>query len=68
MYAECRDTLFAVPTFDFCLKVAIPKARKEREIIEMCVALVSALSDLCVQQKGSILMESQIESTIAQYV
>jgi len=29
-----RDTHFAVPTFDFYFKVALPKANKERLIIE----------------------------------
>ena len=28
------DSLFAVPQFDFYFKLALPKARKEREIIE----------------------------------
>ncbi|MFC1727567.1 hypothetical protein ACFL0Y_03520, partial [Patescibacteria group bacterium] len=31
---ECGDSLFAVPTFDFFFKVAIPKSRKGREIIK----------------------------------
>jgi hypothetical protein len=29
-----RDALFTVPQFDFYFKITIPKARKEREIIE----------------------------------
>ncbi len=30
----CRDSLFLTPTFDFHFKVAIPKKRKEREILQ----------------------------------
>ena len=33
-FLKLRDTHFTVPTFDFYFKVALPKARKEREIIE----------------------------------
>jgi hypothetical protein len=32
--AFSRDSLFAVPTFDFYFKVTLPKPNKEREIIE----------------------------------
>jgi len=31
---ECRDSLFTNPTFDFYFKVAVPKARKDRIILE----------------------------------
>jgi hypothetical protein len=30
----CRDAHFAVPTFDFFFKVTLPKANKERLIME----------------------------------
>lgn len=48
---EClvRDALFAVPTFDFFFKVAVPKPRREREIIERdCLGriVVSKVSEI----------------------
>lgn len=33
-FYKMRDTHFTVPTFDFYFKVALPKANKERLIIE----------------------------------
>jgi len=33
-FSFVRDAHFAVPTFDFYFRVALPRARKEREIIE----------------------------------
>jgi len=30
----CWDSLFTVPTFDFYFKVVLPRARKEREIVQ----------------------------------
>jgi len=30
----CWDALFTNPTFDFYFKIVLPKARKEREIME----------------------------------
>lgn len=31
---ECRDTLSTVPQFEFYFRVVLPKARKDRQIVE----------------------------------
>ena len=33
-FTRSRDAHFTVPTFDFYFKVVLPRARKEREILE----------------------------------